>query len=301
MNSDLHIALGDAARLIRERRFAEAGAVGDQLLQAFPGHADILYLKACCCQGLGEIAGCLKWTRLTLAANPANAPARDLLGAIYQQPQFRWLQFFYAQPVDLVLDVGGNIGEFGLELRRTGYEGRILSVEPVPSALAKLNALRTGDAGWDAAELALGRVPGSLSINVAANDAASSSLLPMSARHLKAAPESRTIDRREVAVDTLDHFFGSLPDRGATRLLKLDTQGYEAEILAGGGAVLPSFALVHVELSVAPLYEGQALIHDVLATLHRSGFELIDLQPYMFEPSTGHLLQLNGTLRNIRL
>jgi FkbM family methyltransferase len=167
----------------------------------------------------------------------------------------------------------------------------------VPSAFARLEARRAGDPLWDSAPLALGRAPGSLTINVAGNDAASSSLLPMSARHLRAAPGSATIERREIPVDTLERFYARLPEKGAVRLLKLDTQGYEGEILAGAGAALAAFRLIHIELSTAPLYAGQPLMHEVLAPLYRAGFELVDLQPYMYEPSTGCLLQLNGTLR----
>jgi hypothetical protein len=33
--------------------------------------------------------------------------------------------------VDLVIDVGANVGQFGLGLRNRGYAKRILSLEPV--------------------------------------------------------------------------------------------------------------------------------------------------------------------------
>jgi FkbM family methyltransferase len=299
MDTSVRSQISEAAQLLKERRFAEANALSDRLLAAFPRHPDLRHLKALCCRNLGEFAGCLKWARLTLEVVPGHGPALGLLREVYSRPQFRWLRFLYAEPVDLVIDVGGNTGGFGLELRRSGYGGRILSIEPVEEAFGRLAAVRQGDALWDARLMALGRTAGSMTINVAANDAASSSILPMSGRQLGAAPESRIIGRQEVSVDTLDHLFSDLADKGASRLLKLDTQGYEGEILAGAAAVLPLFKFVYVELSVTRLYDGQALMHEVLGTLYAAGFEVIDLQPYMVEPATGHLLQLNGMLRNL--
>jgi FkbM family methyltransferase len=298
--TDLHPSISDAATLLKERRFPEADSLSDELLKAFPAQPEVLQLKALCRRNLGDLPGGHKWARRALAACPGYPGAIGLLREIYSRPQYRWLMHFYGRPVDLVIDVGGNTGGFGLELRHSGYEGRIVSIEPVAEAFAKLGAERVGDPAWAARHMALGRTAGKAMINVAANDAASSSLLAMSDRQLRAAPESRIIDTQEVVVDTLDHFYESLEDRGTTRMLKLDTQGYEGEILAGGTRSLAEFSLVYVELSVTPLYQGQALMHEIIGTLHHAGFEIIDLQPYMVEPGTGNLLQLNSLLRNTR-
>jgi SAM-dependent methyltransferase len=41
--------------------------------------------------------------------------------------------FLISRNVDLVLDVGANVGQFGTDLRRYGYKGEILSFEPLPA------------------------------------------------------------------------------------------------------------------------------------------------------------------------
>src|SRR3954466_12945604 len=58
--------------------------------------------------------------------------------------------------VTLVLDVGANVGEYGVLLRRLGYAGRIVSFEPVA---ANVEGLRSRvDALWAVEHVALGRV-----------------------------------------------------------------------------------------------------------------------------------------------
>ena len=42
-------------------------------------------------------------------------------------------QLFRQLNIDVVLDVGGRTGEYGLLLRRNGYQGRIISFEPNPA------------------------------------------------------------------------------------------------------------------------------------------------------------------------
>src|SRR5262245_16825242 len=63
--------------------------------------------------------------------------------------------------IDLVLDVGSNIGQYARELRSHGYRGRIVSFEPSEAAHTELVKAAQGDAGWSvASRMALGRASG---------------------------------------------------------------------------------------------------------------------------------------------
>jgi hypothetical protein len=47
-----------------------------------------------------------------------------------------------------VFDVGANIGQYGLSLRKCGFTGRIVSFEAIPSVHARLSAVAARDRDW---------------------------------------------------------------------------------------------------------------------------------------------------------
>ena len=106
--------------------------------------------------------------------------------------------------IDLVLDVGANVGQFASEIRQNGFAGQIVSFEPLGDAYAELQQACAHDSMWDAyPRCALGDHEGEVEINVAANSE-SSSILPMLELHRNAAPQSVYKGVEKVVLNTLD-------------------------------------------------------------------------------------------------
>ena len=193
--------------------------------------------------------------------------------------------------IDLVLDVGANTGQYGHLLRELGYRGRILSFEPLADAHAGLLQATAADPAWTAAPRgAIGAEDGEITINVAGNSA-SSSVLPMLDAHAEAAPHSRYVGQERVALNRLDSVVADQPAKAL--FLKIDTQGFEASVLAGAPDTLARAVAVQVELSLIPLYGGQALYDTVMASLRDLGFELWAVWPG-FGRDDGRLLQMDA-------
>ena len=148
-------------------------------------------------------------------------------------------RFLDAARPDLVFDVGANLGQYAGLLRKCGYHGRIVSFEAQRSVHAKLTAAAGQDPNWIIAPCcALGREAGETEINVAGNSL-SSSLLPMLATHLSAAPESRYVSKERIRLARLDEVAPTdMLGPNCRLLLKIDTQGFEEEVLAGAGDVV---------------------------------------------------------------
>jgi FkbM family methyltransferase len=192
--------------------------------------------------------------------------------------------------IDLVLDVGANTGQYGRLLRGLGYRGRIVSFEPLAEAHRALAAAVAGDASWTAApRTAVGDHDGEIVINIAANSA-SSSVRPMLESHRDAAPHATYVGSETTPIATLDSLSEAwLP--GARAMVKIDTQGYEAQVIAGGATTLAQARAVQIELSLVPLYDGQAGLEEMLALMAGHGLALWAIWPGFVHPVTGRVLQ----------
>lgn len=200
--------------------------------------------------------------------------------------------------VSVALDVGAAAGDYATQLRQSGFSGRIVSVEPLSTAFAALAVRTAADPLWQPVHAALGSVPGVGSLRVSALPM-SSSLLPMTDRHVVAAPGSSQMANEEVRVDTLDALCDRLSIAGERLFMKLDVQGYELDVIRGGTATAPSIRVLESELSFATLYDGQALFEDMLRELGVLGFSLVALEPAFIDAQTGELLQVNGLFSRI--
>jgi hypothetical protein len=129
----------------------------------------------------------------------------------------------------------------------------------------------------------------------------SSSLLPMHNVHALAAPESRYVAVQSVSVARLDEFAPLLSANNGRLLVKIDTQGYEEEVLMGAGAVLENVCAMQLELSVAPLYEGGPTLRRMLELCEQFGFYLYGMMPGFYDEQSGRLLQVDGLfLRSLK-
>jgi len=191
--------------------------------------------------------------------------------------------------VPVVVDVGANRGQYGTELRRHGYQGEIVSFEPLGAAFAELEAAAAGDARWTCHRVALGASSGEASINVASN-LASSSLLEMGDAHRAGAPAVSVTGAETVRVERLDDVL----DDDRPCLLKLDVQGYEDQVLDGASETLGHTALIECELSLAELYVGQASFSSLVQRLDNSGFDLVDLESIYHDATDGRVLAVDA-------
>jgi FkbM family methyltransferase len=193
-----------------------------------------------------------------------------------------------------VLDVGANAGQYATLLRKSGYRGRIISFEALPDGHKALSAASARDAMWTVAPCAaLGRRQGRVDINVAGNSA-SSSLLPMNAAHLAAAPGSAYVGRQSVELRRLDELVPQLLPAAGALYLKIDTQGYEREVLEGSTGLLRDVVALQVETSLLPLYEGAPSFIEIISYVQGLGYEIFSLVPGLRSVHEGRLLQMDA-------
>ncbi len=196
--------------------------------------------------------------------------------------------------IDLALDVGANIGQFGSKLRQNyEYQGEIISFEPLDQARGQLEKLAAVDPKWSVKPWALGDETESNILNISQNSQ-SSSILGMEHQHIDSCPDSEYFETQEISVKRLDDIYDDLLAHNRNVLLKLDVQGYEMKALMGAPKALEEIKLVQLEMSIVPLYESELLFEELVAYMRTIGFSLITFEPSFADPVTGALLQVDG-------
>ncbi len=188
--------------------------------------------------------------------------------------RYRWLHDFH---IRTILDVGANTGQFAREIHRFLPDATIYCFEPIRDQFDALVRETRSINEVRAFNLALGNVSGTSRMN--RNDfAPSSSLLETTDLAREAYPFIRGSRAVEVSIRRLDDAIPQLNvDLEPEILLKLDVQGYEREVIAGGGGTVSACRVILAEVSFRELYEGQALFDGFCEVMSTAGFAFAGL------------------------
>ena len=191
-------------------------------------------------------------------------------------------QLFAEFEIDCVLDVGANVGQYRDFLRdRVFYDGLIVSFEPVSRNLDVLRRRAAGDPRWVVEAYALAAEAGTRTINVTAQTEFSSFLAPDYTKLPRVESFNTVAATEAVTVRTLDEVLPPLEERLRFRrpYLKLDTQGYDLEVLRGGLQSLPRICALQTEASVIGIYEGMPGYLDAIRFLGEHAFDVTGFFP----------------------
>ena len=195
---------------------------------------------------------------------------------------------------DIILDVGANTGQFSLEIRKKGYSGKIVSFEPLISARKKLIECSLKDKNWLIHEqAAIGDHNGFIDINISKNSV-SSSILPMLSSHSDAEVNSVYIGSERTPIITLDSVADAYLNDSSNCFIKIDTQGYEWQVLDGAINTIKKSKGILCELSLVPLYEGQHLWKEIIERFEKEGFVLWSLHKAFTDKRNGRTLQMDA-------
>jgi FkbM family methyltransferase len=197
-----------------------------------------------------------------------------------------------ATGVTCVLDVGANAGQWAKKLRKAGYAGRIISFEPVSSTYARLSKAAADDKEWHVHNWALGSTNGTAEIH--SGDRLSSMLVPSDfGRSWKS-----SMDRMEtetIQVRRLESVFPEVTaGLGEVRVfLKMDTQGFDLEVVRGAGTALDRVVGLQSEVSCLPLYDGMPRLPEQLTTYEAAGFETVGIFPVTQHAATMRAIEMD--------
>jgi FkbM family methyltransferase len=183
--------------------------------------------------------------------------------------------------INCVLDVGAHYGEYAQSLRNIGYKNKIISFEPVKANFEILSKRAEADSNWIVYNYALGSANSTSAINVS-NDTVFTSFLNPNEYSNEQFGAKADIARKElVDIHTLDSIFHKCIEgfNDPKVFLKLDTQGYDLEVVSGATRSLEKILGIQSEVSVMPIYQVMPDWLDALALYRSLGYEVTGMYP----------------------
>lgn len=168
--------------------------------------------------------------------------------------------------LSVALDVGANIGQTVQAIKSVSPSTLVYAFEPVPSSFTKLKQNVQAFPGVQCFETAMGAAAGRA--NMAANDLSGTNSL------LSVITNENYIS---IDIDTVDAFCGR-NGISSVDMLKIDTEGYELEVLKGAAEMLQQnrvrFVLAECEFAHRPT-EPHGDFFEIASYLRSLGYRLV--------------------------
>lgn len=163
-------------------------------------------------------------------------------------------------PGDTFIDVGAHIGWFStLASRIVQPSGRVIACEPYPANAAALreNLALNGAMNVEVVEAALGGQVGALRLAMVGDSGDVTSLDWARRGHV------------DVPMTTLDEI---TPEAEYVKLLKIDVEGWETNVLRGGARTLAHTSNVMIEINRPALKRANTSADEIFDLLRQAGF-----------------------------
>lgn len=192
--------------------------------------------------------------------------------------------------INVIFDVGANVGQYAMQMRQIGYSERIVSFEPIIAPYELLLQQVRKDSLWECSQVALGDFKGESTINVSGN-VASSSILEITKAHTDEVPKTRTVSTENIVVDKLDNIIDEYVNQDDRLFVKIDTQGFEKKVIEGSLNSIKRISGFQLELSLVEMYQGEALFEEMIQYMKAFGYEIFSMEPGFCNSDSGRLYQ----------
>ena len=189
--------------------------------------------------------------------------------------------------INLVLDVGGNSGQYAEGVFQSGYSGKIISFEPQAREFNLLLEKSKKNKNWEVHNLAIGEHSGQIELNVS-NVSGASSILK--ATGFGKGLEWHGDHGETVSIERLDRIIGLASGKFKIHL-KADVQGYEKKVLLGAKGIIDQIQSIELECSSVELYEGESLAIDLVSFLGNQGYNLFSIDAILVDKVSARVLQ----------
>lgn len=199
--------------------------------------------------------------------------------------------------IDLVLDVGANIGQYANGIIENGYKGDIWSIEPLPNEFLILKKKSEKYKCWKVFNCAFGLKDSEGYINYYKKESVISSILEF---HSDFNHQAEVI-KEKIKIVNGDNFLKHQPTRHKNIFLKIDCQGYEKFILDGLKKSIKYFKGIKIETSIQNTYNGESKYYEIIQFFRNLDYELWSVENIAMDQTKGRFKQIDLTFFKIQL
>jgi FkbM family methyltransferase len=182
-----------------------------------------------------------------------------------------------------IIDVGANRGDWTRMALSVFPRTPVLMIEPQDEMEIFLAELAATKPDCHFVKAGAGREPGELVQTIGENPEGSSFLPPVNDELLRAGKQRKT------RMVTLDHLLAVTHPQFIPDLVKLDVQGFEFEVLAGGQSLFGRTEVFVLETSLFRFMPDCALTREVIPFMSARGYELYDIPGFCRRSCDGAL------------
>jgi FkbM family methyltransferase len=173
-----------------------------------------------------------------------------------------------------IIDVGANRGNWTRMALAVFPKTPILMIEPQDEMEMFLTEITAAMPNCHFVKAGAGREPGELVQTIGEDPEGSSFLPPVNADLI------RTGKQRKTRIVTLDNLLAGIYSNIVPDLVKLDVQGFELEVLAGGKTLFGRTEVFILETSLFRFMPDCSLTREVIPFMFDKGYELYDIPGY---------------------
>lgn len=199
--------------------------------------------------------------------------------------------------IDYVIDVGANTGQFAESLFDFNYQGKVISFEPVLDCYRALEKRAKKNQNHIVAErCAIGDADQQIEINIS-DDSVFSSVLRIKDDHTKLRPKAKIVRKEVVNLFRLDSIIEKyIPKTEKSILLKIDTQGFEQQVLSGAVNTIERLSGIKIEIPLQAIYNDTSFtFYEIIDFMKIRGFIPYNFNTEGVNLKTGRVFTIDGT------
>ena len=195
--------------------------------------------------------------------------------------------------IDIVIDIGANEGQFAKNIIQYGYKNKIISFEPIKNIHQILKKNSKNYNNWIIEEnIGFGETEGTKEINISKNNV-SSSILKIKKKFVNLKPDTEQIRKEKIKITTIDNYLNKNNFNNNKIFIKLDTQGYEENIIRGAQKKIKNITGFMLEASIEAIHNKEKDYSEIIKLMKKMGFSVWSVERGFSNKKTGQVLQID--------